>query len=168
MAKMGIAPKDRPKVKFGMPEVLASLKLDKARSKLISGFVETYLKLNAAEQKEFEVEIKSLEAEETEEVMEIVTSWMKEGIKQGRKEARREGREKGQREGRKEGRQEGRISEAQENIIEILAVRFKAVPAELKKTLKTIEDGPRLKALLRQAATTPNLREFTRRLAEPK
>jgi hypothetical protein len=174
MAKMGIAPKDRPRVKLECLRLLASLKLDKARFKLISGFVDTYLKLNAAEQKEFEVEIKALEAEETEEVMEIVTSWMKEGIKQGRKEGRREGLEKGQREGLEKGqreglekgRREGQIQANQDAIIEILGIRFKAVPVGLKKTLKRIEDGTRLKALLRQAATTPNLREFTRRLVD--
>jgi hypothetical protein len=36
--------------------------------------------------KEFESEVKALELEETEEVMENVTNWMKDGIKQGRKE----------------------------------------------------------------------------------
>jgi flagellar biosynthesis/type III secretory pathway protein FliH len=37
-----------------------------------------------------------MELEHTEEVMEIVTSWMKDGIKQGRKEGRKEGLKEGQ------------------------------------------------------------------------
>jgi hypothetical protein len=47
-------------------------------------------------------------------------------------------------------------------------VRFKAAPAGLRKTLKAINDGPRLKALLRQAATAPSLKEFSRVLPELK
>ena len=63
--------------------MLVSLKLDPARTKLISGFVDTYLKLNAQEQQAFQVEIDKLEPQEQEGYMEIVTSWMQTGIEQG-------------------------------------------------------------------------------------
>jgi hypothetical protein len=63
--------------------LLVSLKLDPARTKLISGFVDTYLKLNAQEQQAFQVEIDKLEPQEQEGYMEIVTSWMQTGIEQG-------------------------------------------------------------------------------------
>ena len=46
MAKMKIAPQDRAKVKAQCLRLLATLKLDAARMQLISGFVDTYLKLN--------------------------------------------------------------------------------------------------------------------------
>ena len=49
MAKMKIAPQDRPKVKAECLRLLATLSLDPARMQLISGFVDTYLRLNAAE-----------------------------------------------------------------------------------------------------------------------
>jgi hypothetical protein len=148
MAKMGIAPKDRPRVKLECLRLLATLKLDKARMKLISGFIDTYLQLNGAELKKFESEVKTLQFEETEEVMEIVTSWMKDGIKQGRKEGREAG-----------------IKEA---VMEILSARFNAVPPAVKKKLKTIEDGKQLKSLLRQAGTVQTLKEFERRMSESK
>ena len=49
MAKMKIAPQDHPKVKAECLRLLATLSLDPARMQLISGFVDTYLRLNPAE-----------------------------------------------------------------------------------------------------------------------
>lgn len=83
MAKMQIAPEDRPKVKAECLRLLATLKLDPARTRLISGFVDTYRKLNKAERQAFETEVDRIETSERETVMQIVTSWMKEGIEQG-------------------------------------------------------------------------------------
>jgi len=99
MAKMQIATKDRPKVKAECLRLLVTLKLDPAKMKLISGFVDTYLNLDETEEQIFRDELGTIESENREQVMEIVTSWMRTGIEQGRKEGRQEGR--------KEGRQEG-------------------------------------------------------------
>ncbi|MGG6263516.1 Rpn family recombination-promoting nuclease/putative transposase [Leptolyngbya sp. AN03gr2] len=86
MSKMRIAVEDRPRVKAECLRVLATLRLDPARIRLISGFVDTYLKLNAQEQQAFQSEIARIEPVEREEIMEIVTSWMQEGIEQGKRE----------------------------------------------------------------------------------
>ncbi len=75
MAKMQIAPVDRPKVKAECLRVLATLRLDSARTRLISGFVDTYLRLDESEEKLFAEEIGKLETTEQERVMEITTSW---------------------------------------------------------------------------------------------
>lgn len=80
MAKMKIAPKDRPKVKLECLRLLATLRLNPAKMQLISGFVDTYLKLNAQEEQEFQKELETVLPSEKETVMEIVTSWMKEGM----------------------------------------------------------------------------------------
>jgi len=89
MAKMRIESTDRPKVKAECLRLLATLRLDPARTQLISGFVDTYLRLNAQEKRVFEAEIGKLEETEKEGIMQIVTSWMEEGIEQGaRQEAR--------------------------------------------------------------------------------
>jgi hypothetical protein len=85
MAKMNIAPEDRPRVKFECLRLLATLRLDPARMQLISGFIDTYLKLNAAEEKIFRTEIDRISLVEQEVVMKIVTSWMEQGLQQGRK-----------------------------------------------------------------------------------
>jgi hypothetical protein len=53
---------------------------------LISGFVDTYLRLNVEEEAIFQAEIVRLELVQKEVVMEIVTSWMETGIQRGRQE----------------------------------------------------------------------------------
>ena len=51
---------------------------------ILSGFVDSYLRLNTIELSEFEGEIASIKkATEKEGVMQIVTSWMEQGIEQG-------------------------------------------------------------------------------------
>jgi hypothetical protein len=83
MAKMQIAPEDRPKVKAECLRLLVTLRLDPAKMQLISGFIDTYLNLNESEEQTFRDEIGTIELEEKEEVMQIVTSWMRTGIQQG-------------------------------------------------------------------------------------
>jgi predicted transposase YdaD len=86
MAKMAFKPEERVKVKLECLRMIASLKLDPARTELISGFIDTYLRLNEQEEIEFQTELKSLGRVEEEKVMEIVTSWMEKGIEQGRQQ----------------------------------------------------------------------------------
>ncbi len=86
MAKMQIAIEDRPKVKAECLRLLVTLRLDSAKMQLISGFIDTYLNLNESEEKAFRDEIGTIESEEKEEVMQIVTSWMSKGIEQGKQE----------------------------------------------------------------------------------
>ncbi|MEQ9482816.1 MAG: DUF4351 domain-containing protein [Coleofasciculus sp. F4-SAH-05] len=96
MAKMNIAPEDRPRVKSECLRLLATLRLDPARMQLISGFVDTYLRLNPQEQEIFQTEIARFELQEREVVMQIVTSWMEEGLQQGLQQGRQEGRKEGE------------------------------------------------------------------------
>lgn len=102
MTKMQIAPRDRPRVKFESLRLLASLKLDETRWKLISGFVDEYLRLDLPEQQQFQSYLARLQPEEREDLTMITTSWKEEG----RVEGRLEGRVEGQVEGRAEGRRE--------------------------------------------------------------
>lgn len=83
MAKMQIATEDRFKVKAECLRLLATLRLDPVRARLISGFIDTYLRLNQQEEQLFQAEIGKLESAEREDVMEIVTSWMERGIERG-------------------------------------------------------------------------------------
>jgi hypothetical protein len=82
-AKMQIAPGDRPRVQAECLRLLTTLKLDPARVQLISGFVDTYLRLNTQEEGMFQSEIGKLEESEQAGVMQIVTSWMEQGIERG-------------------------------------------------------------------------------------
>jgi hypothetical protein len=83
MSKMNIAPEDRPKVKAECLRLLVTLKLNPAKMQLISGFIDTYLRLNKIEEQKFAAEVSSFIPTEKEEVMEIVTTWMEEGIERG-------------------------------------------------------------------------------------
>jgi predicted transposase YdaD len=76
MAKMQIASEE-------CLRLLITLKLDPAKMQLISGFIDTYLNLNESEEQAFRDEIGTIELEDKEEVMQIVTSWMRTGIQQG-------------------------------------------------------------------------------------
>jgi len=88
MAKMRMEPTERPWAKLACLDLLAKLQLDPARRDLISGFVDTYLRLTIEEQKIFEDELERIEPERQERVMEIVTSWMEKGIERGVKEGK--------------------------------------------------------------------------------
>ncbi|MDQ3815559.1 MAG: DUF4351 domain-containing protein [Armatimonadota bacterium] len=99
MSKMQIAPRERPHVKLECLRLLATLRLDPARTRLISGFIDTYLQLNADELQLFHNELGREQPAQQEAVMQIVTSWMKEGLEQGRREGRQEGWQKGRQEG---------------------------------------------------------------------
>jgi hypothetical protein len=46
---------------------------------LIAGFFESYLQLNAKEEKELENEIRQLESPEAEKAFELITSWERRG-----------------------------------------------------------------------------------------
>ncbi|WGV26861.1 DUF4351 domain-containing protein [Halotia branconii] len=87
MAKMNIASTERRQVKFECLRLLATLQLDPARMRLISGFIDTYLRLSTEEQRLLQADIASMESKEQEVVMQIVTSWMEEGIEQGKQQA---------------------------------------------------------------------------------
>jgi hypothetical protein len=83
MAKMKMAPSERPKVRLECLRLLASLKLDPARTKLIGVFVDTYLSLSAQETKRFEREMGKLAPVERKATMELMTSWEKKGREEG-------------------------------------------------------------------------------------
>ena len=83
MAKMRFEPQERVKVKAECLRLLVTLKLNPAKMQLISGFIDTYLTLNPLEEAEFQSELDLLRPQEQEQVMQIVTSWMRQGIEQG-------------------------------------------------------------------------------------
>jgi predicted transposase YdaD len=88
MAKMAIEVKDRPKVKAECLRLLVTLKLDPAKTELISQFVDTYLWLNAQEEATFQAEIDTMDVGQKEEIMQVTTSWEEKGIVKGKDEER--------------------------------------------------------------------------------
>lgn len=119
MAKMKIAPQDRPKVKLQCLRLLLTLRLDPAKPELITVFVNSYLKLSAGEQKQYQQAYDALPQPEKEKSMEFVSEW------------RLEGRV----EGRAEGRVEGRIEGKEEMALRMLTHRFGTLSPRLRTRL---------------------------------
>ncbi len=83
MAKMRMAPRDRPRVKLECLRLLASLKLDPARASLIGGFIGSYLRLSAQELRRYEREFEALEPQEKQTTMTLISEWEQLGIEFG-------------------------------------------------------------------------------------
>ncbi len=130
MSKMRIDPADRPRVKVECLRLLATLRLYPARTRLISGFVDTYLRLNMQEEHAFQNEVGTLDVTEREDIMQIVTSWMEQGIA--------EGEQRGRAEGKAEGRTEGRTEEARSLVIRLLGRRVGIVPANIETQVQSL------------------------------
>jgi Domain of unknown function (DUF4351) len=122
MSKMKIDPADRPRVKVECLWLLATLRLNPAKSKLISGFVDTYLRLNVQEEQEFQTAVGTLKETEREGIIQIVTSWTEQA------------------------RTEGRTEEAQFLILRQLSRRVGTLPLGVEAQVQALE-LPRLEAL---------------------
>lgn len=83
MTQMQVAHEDRPKVKAECLHLLATLKLNPAKSRVIGVFIESYLKLTAAENKLYEQVLAELAPEGREATMEMMTSWHQAGRQEG-------------------------------------------------------------------------------------
>jgi hypothetical protein len=88
MAKMKVRKGDRVSVKLECLKRLAALKLNPAQLLLLSGFVDTYLKLGVEEEGVLMEEVAKIKGKPREGVMQIVTSWMEQGIEQERQAQR--------------------------------------------------------------------------------
>jgi hypothetical protein len=116
MSRMRLAPRDRPRVKAECLRAIATLRLDPARVRLLAGFVDTYLRLDAHEAKIFKKRVAAVAPAERERLMEIVTSWEQEGI------------EKGLQQGLEQGRAEGIAEGALGVVVALLARRLGPLP----------------------------------------
>ncbi|MCU0565428.1 MAG: DUF4351 domain-containing protein [Oculatellaceae cyanobacterium Prado106] len=83
MSKMKIAKRDRPKVKAECLRLLVTLKLDPAKTRLISKFVDTYLRLNTQEEQIFQAELDKIGVDQKEAIMQVTTSWEEKGMERG-------------------------------------------------------------------------------------
>ena len=134
MAKMKIAPRDRHKVKLECLRLLATLKLDPARMRLISGFVDSYLRLTREEERRFERAMvgSGLAPGEKEQIMEVITSWMQTGIERGIEQ----GIERGIEQGIERGIEQGKQSEARSLILRLGTRRFGSATSSVEQALE--------------------------------
>ena len=83
MAKMGVASEERVEVKKECLRMIARLKYEPERTKFLGQFVDTYLRLNAEEHKQFVAALQELPQAEHETTMEMMTSWEETGWNRG-------------------------------------------------------------------------------------
>jgi hypothetical protein len=83
MSKMKMKRQERPLVKVECLKQMAKLRLNPAQVRMISKFVDSYLRLEGQEKAVFQAELDRIEPGEKEVVMEVLTSWTEEGIETG-------------------------------------------------------------------------------------
>ena len=87
MSKMNYSKAERVNVKIEFTRMLANMRLDLARDTLLTAFFETYLRLNKAEEEEYQQRLpRELKPEEVRYFMEITTSYHEKGREEGIKE----------------------------------------------------------------------------------
>jgi predicted transposase/invertase (TIGR01784 family) len=84
LSKMNYKHEERVKVRMGFLRMISRLELNPAKTDLLYGFFETYLKLTKEEEKEMYKEISKLPKEEADRVMELPNSFREEGRQEGR------------------------------------------------------------------------------------
>ena len=107
MAKMNVAPEDRPRVRLACVRLLATLKLNKAKMQVILGFIDTYLRLSEEEEKAYQAEVEALGSAEKEKMMEVTILWKEEGRKEGLQQGLEQGLERGLERGLEQGLERG-------------------------------------------------------------
>ncbi|MEZ4630627.1 MAG: hypothetical protein R2880_07965 [Deinococcales bacterium] len=122
MAKMNIAKEDRVKVKLECLRLLSGFNLSQAKLRLLSGVIDTYLRLNLNEQQSFEQEFEALLPARKEKIMELTTSWEEKGIMIGEQR----GEERGIGIGR------------HGLLLELLSYKFKELNKEDQEIIKTL------------------------------
>ena len=123
MARMGMTEEERPRVKLECLRLLTTLRLDPARLRLISGFIDTYLRLNREETLRFKQEADTvLNTNERTTMLELTTSWKEEGLQ----------------EGLQEGWQKGRQEESLRLVLRLLPRRCGPLPAEAEARLREL------------------------------
>ena len=145
MAKMKIAERDRPKVKAECLRLMVTLKLDRARMRLIASFVDAYLNLNAAEDQRFNRKLAEakLLPEQREEVVEIVTSWERKGMEKGFEIGVEQG-----------------IAALQSVVLDVLVSRFGILDASVTSRVRALDSLEGLRNLTHRALTAGSLREL--------
>jgi Domain of unknown function (DUF4351) len=95
MAKMGVEPADRPRVRAACLRLLVGLELPEKKWKAISRFIDAYLPLTPAQHAEFEREIETFTRKQRRSAMEYMTSWERTGFAKGKTEGKTEGKIEG-------------------------------------------------------------------------
>jgi Domain of unknown function (DUF4351)/Putative transposase, YhgA-like len=148
MAKMKIEEKDRVKVKLACLKMLTGLKLNPAQKRLLTGFIDIYLKLTQPESQAFAVELAKEPPPKQEKIMELTTSWKEEGILIGRAE------------GKIEGITEGKIEGKRQMVLEQINFRFGKIKPSAEKQISGLGE-PKIEELAKAIFGFTNQADLT-------
>ena len=130
-------------------EQLARARLNDARSSLLINVVDSYLKLNMAEETEFQ---RRLLQEEPEEVSELITQWEERGIKKGIEKGIEQGLEQGISQGISQGINEGlaqgKVRGKQETLLRLIRHKFGEIPESMAARIDELEGLEQLDSLI--------------------
>ncbi|MCP4699280.1 MAG: hypothetical protein GY862_20895, partial [Gammaproteobacteria bacterium] len=122
-------------------------------------FIDWVLALPKTLEQKFEQTI--TEYEEKKKVA-YITSFERIGAKRGIKKGTKKGIKKGTKKGTKKGIKTGMLQKLQENVAEILSIRFKEIPEQLVKKIRSITDMAFLSELHRKAVLVESIPLFER------
>ncbi|MBX9694103.1 MAG: DUF4351 domain-containing protein, partial [Cyanobacteria bacterium] len=95
-------------------------------------------KLDQPELEKFEEELQNLGKQEQEDVMEIITSWMEEGIQKGLEQGIKQGIEQGIEKGIEQGIEQGRREGKEALLIRQLTRRFGKLESPVVREVKSL------------------------------
>lgn len=148
MAKMQIAKRDRPKVKAACLAMLGGLPLNDAQKRMLSAFVNTYLRLDANEEQAYRREVGKLGPEEEKKVsvLDVIEAQLKqEAMQKGLQQGIAEGLQQGINEGLQQGLQQGEARFA----LRTLTKRFGPLTPEVQEQINSLS-AEALEALAEQ------------------
>ncbi len=142
MTKMNYAPHERPYVKLQCLRWLLNSRLDKRKMELIAGFVETYLQLDADEEKIFQQEFAKIPSRKRAKYMEYISPWRQEGIRIGEERGLKKGKQLGLKQGKqlglKEGKQLGMKEGELKLVLRLLRRRVGRLPSVVRERIENL------------------------------
>ena len=117
MARMKIAPGDKPKVALELLRIVATLRLDPARTQLLKQFVTSYLALTPQERIVYNADLERLDVAEKRAIVQVVDMWEEAGIAKGRRQ------------------------KAEQLALTLLEHRFGSLPHDLSETIRHLPEA---------------------------
>ena len=142
LSKMGYQKDERVAVKVEFARMMANMQLDPAKQELLTAFFESYLQLDAAEERQYEKELRmELTSEEVSALLEITTSY------------------------HEKGRQEGELLGLRAAVVMVLqrCPDHVLLSNELEDRLNAENDAAAMRSLLERAVEASTVNEFLQR-----
>ena len=123
-----------PYAKLECLRIIATQRIDAKKTSILASFVESYLRLNAEQEKIFQQGLEQIAPKRKEKVMELMTSWERKGLQKGLQQGREQGREQGIKIGKEEGIRQGAL----DVVLHLLKRQIRSIPVKEQKRLAAL------------------------------